>query len=81
MSPFFTNYRFKPDILKQIQKDSNNLAARIAIDKLTKVYDKLKQEISFINEQIIHYTNKKRIKGPSLKEEDQVYLIKRNIKT
>jgi len=39
------------------------------------LYDTLKQELSFINERIMHYANKKRVKGLPLKEGDIVYLL------
>src|SRR5208337_1487831 len=41
----------------------------------------LQKELHFVQEKIRTYYDDKRIKGPSLKEGDKVYLSKRNIKT
>jgi hypothetical protein len=40
----------------------------------------LKWDIKRLNEAAKKYYNKKRIKGPILKREDKIYLLRRNIK-
>ena len=47
--PFFANYRFKLDIVKENREITNNLVVVITIGELTKLYKELKQEISFVN--------------------------------
>ena len=57
ITPFFTNYRFKLDIIKETKEIINNPIAIVTIEELTKLHKELKQEISFINIQIVHYAN------------------------
>jgi len=73
--PFFANYSYKPNIIKDTRGIMNNLAATVAATEIKSLHNTLKQELSFINERITHYTNKKRVKGPPLKEGDTVYLL------
>ena len=73
--PFFANYSYKPNIVKDTRGITNNLAATITATEMKSLHNTLKQELSFINERITHYVNKKRVKGPPLKEGDTVYLL------
>jgi hypothetical protein len=49
----------------------------IAITNLAEIeglFHQLRSDIIFLNARIIIYANKKRVKGPTLKEGDKVYL-------
>ena len=49
--------------------------------KLNDLHGELQKELTFLNNRMKHYTDKKRLKGPALKERDKIYVIRRNIKT
>lgn len=80
-SPFYTNYRFKPEIHQQPQNSEEVPKAFITANKLKGLHNNLKKEIKFAQEQIKRYYDKKRIGGPTFKRKDIVYLTQRNIKT
>ena len=44
-------------------------------------YEELSRDIEFIANKSSIYYNKKRLGGPTLREEDLVYLLRKNIKT
>ena len=74
-SPFFANYSYKPNIIKNARGIINNLVVIVTAIEMKSLYDTLKQELSFINERITHYANKQRVKGLPLEEGDTVYLL------
>ena len=73
--PFFANYGYEPNIIKDARGTTNNLVATVATTEIKSLHDTLKQELSFVNKRITHYVNKKRVKGPPLKEGDIIYLL------
>ena len=73
--PFFANYGYEPDIIKDARGIINNLAATVAATEMKSLHNTLKQELSFVNKRMTHYANKKRVKGLPLKEGDTVYLL------
>jgi hypothetical protein len=81
VSPFFANYGFEPDIIKTTLGTTNNPAAQIESTELLSLHQELQKELSFVATKMTHYANKSRMKGPSLKEGDHVYLLRRHIKT
>jgi hypothetical protein len=50
------------------------------VQKLYDLHGELQKEFTFLNNRIKHYADKKRLKGPVLKEGDKVYVVRRNIK-
>jgi len=73
MSLFKTNYRYAPRILlspKQAKK-SNKISKKRA-EKLITLHKKLCKLAKMVQERIKLYYNKKRSKGPDLKEGDKV---------
>ena len=45
------------------------------------LHEELKTDLEFLAERASKYANKKRLAGPTLKEGDPVYLVRKNIKT
>jgi hypothetical protein len=52
----------------------------VKADKLKDLYQKLLRDIKWINQRITLYANKSRLGESRLREEDLVYLLRRNIK-
>jgi hypothetical protein len=45
------------------------------------LHKELSRDIKFITNKSLIYYNRKRLKGPTLQEEDPIYLLRKNIKT
>ncbi len=58
---------------------SNNLYTAIKVEYLKFVYDRLKNELSFIKDRIVKYYNIKKMKGLSFEKGGKVYLLCKNI--
>ncbi len=76
---FFTNHKFYPTIYKIPTIGPNNPYTIIKIEYLKFLYNKLKNELSFVKDQIAKYYNIKKIKGPSFEERGKTYLLRKNI--
>ena len=57
----------------------NNLYATIKAKYLKFLYDRLKNELFFIKNQMTKYYNIKKIKRPSFKKRYKIYLLRKNI--
>ncbi len=57
----------------------NNLYTVIKMEHLKFLYDRFKNEFSFIRSRIAKYYNIKRMKGPSFEKGNKVYLFYKNI--
>ena len=57
----------------------NNLYTVIKVEHLKFLYNRFKNELSFIKDRIIKYYNIKKIKGLSFEKRDKVYLFYKNI--
>ena len=82
ISPFYANYGKYPNIsrnpnwLKPIAEKAN-----ISVNRLKELYTLLQAELEWIAERSAAQANKKRFKGPDLREGGMIYLLRRNIKT
>src|SRR6266699_590595 len=56
-TPFFTIYRYYPEIYKTLIIGLNNLYVIIKVEYLKFLYNKFKNELSFIKDRIIKYYN------------------------
>jgi len=56
--PFFANYSYEPNIIKDARGTINNPVAIVAAIEIKSLHNTLKQELSFINERIMYYVNK-----------------------
>jgi hypothetical protein len=80
VTPFYANYGFHPRFELGMEAYSNQKAT-IKVDMMRQLHEKLNMDIRFLNERMAKYANAKRLGGPTLREGDPVYLIRRNIKT
>ncbi len=76
---FFTIYKYYFEIYKILTIGLNNLYVVIKIEYLKFLYNRFKNEFSFVKDRIIKYYIIKKIKRPSFKKEDKVYLLCKNI--
>src|SRR5450755_3322308 len=82
ISPFFANYKYNPSAslkARRIVKVAEK--AKVTVKKLKNLHQELTRDIKWISLQSSLYYNSKRLEGPRLREGDQVYLLRRNIKT
>jgi len=82
ISPFFANYGFEPEAYRQPRKDDIQAQqAILKVRELKDLHEQMARDITFNNERIAQYSDKKRSEGPSLRRGDKVYLLRKNIKT
>jgi hypothetical protein len=79
-TPFENNYGYNPTMREGTEVPGPPQALHTSM-KLKELHQHLHDELAFLNVRMTHYANKKRLKGPTLKEGDKVYLLRRNIKT
>jgi hypothetical protein len=48
---------------------------------MQELYKNLRLDLTFRRQQIVKYANRRRLRGPTFKEGDKVYLLRRNIKS
>ena len=53
----------------------------LKVEDLKKLQEQLRTELTFIQDRMKKHYNKTRLSGPTLKEGDMVYLIRKNLKT
>ncbi len=76
---FFVIYKYYLKIYKISTIELNNLYATIKIEYFKFLYDRLKNEFSFVKDRMAKYYNIKKMKEPSFKEGDKIYLLYKNI--
>jgi len=76
---FFINHRFHLIIYKTSTIRPDNLYITIKVKHFKFLYNKLKNELSFVKNRIARYYYIKKIKRPSFKERDKIYLFCKNI--
>ena len=82
ISPFFANFGFNPTAYQHPSVDTTNAeAAIIKVDELKDLHKELAADILFLSQRSAIYYNSKRGMGPTLKEGDKVYLLRKNINT
>ncbi|KAL0934971.1 reverse transcriptase domain protein [Colletotrichum truncatum] len=80
-SPFYLNYGFNPTAYGQPRQGPTALKAVADINKLKEIQRDLPRDLEFVRERMRKYADKTRVEGPTLKEGDSAYLLRRNIKT
>ena len=76
ISPFFTNYDYKPTISYAIgTMESIVNKAEVQVIELKDLHRELSIDIIFLRVRMAKYYNSKRIKGLVLKERDKTYLL------
>ena len=80
-SPFFANYGHHPRVTLQVPGDSLNPAAEDLVDRLKKVHESLKQNLTTAQENYKKFFDRRVKDAPSFKVGDLVWLARRNITT
>ena len=75
------NYGYTPTIYGEAREAKDAPAATKAAEQLKQLHEELKTDLQFIQRRLTRYADKRRMKGPSFKEGDKVYLARKNIKT
>ena len=82
ISLFYANYRKHPNISKDLRELRPIVKrANISIDRLKELYTLFQSELEWIIKWSAIQANKKRSKGPDLREKGMIYLLRKNIKT
>ena len=82
MSSFFANYDFESETQKEPRQFAQIAQkAMIQVEQLSLLQRELQKNIIFLSKRSALYANKKRDRGPTLKEGDKAYLLRRHIKT
>ena len=81
VSSFYANYSFNLAMNEVRGLVTIAQWARVQVNHLKNLHEMLQRDIKFASERSAVYHNKKRDRGPTLKEGDKVYLLRRNIKT
>jgi len=76
---FFTIYEYYPEIYKISTIKPNNLYVIIKVEYFKFLYDRLKNELSFVKDRMIKYYNIKKMKRLSFEKGDKMYLFYKNI--
>jgi hypothetical protein len=81
VSPFYANYGFNPTMYGEPREASKAPRANKLADDIRQIHDALRDDLQLVRVRMTKYANQSRMKGPSFKEGDKVYLIRKNIKT
>ncbi len=76
---FFTIYKYYLEIYKTSTIGLNNLYTVIKVKYFKFLYNKFKNEFSFVKNRMTKYYNIKKIKGLSFEKRNKVYLFYKNI--
>ncbi|KFX93184.1 hypothetical protein O988_06946 [Pseudogymnoascus sp. VKM F-3808] len=81
-SPFFANHGSQPEAYKTQRKDDIRAEqAMLEAEKIRSLQEQLATDIQFMNERSAAYANRKRSMEPGFKEGDEVYILRKHIKT
>ena len=76
ISLFYANYGIQPKTgFKPVGTKTQAEQAIIQSDKMKELHKQLTEELEFVKQRMKHYTDRKRIKGPTFKEGSKVYLL------
>jgi hypothetical protein len=82
VSPFYANYGYNPTAYNAPLPDTGSAnEAMLQGGELKELHKELMSDIKFIAQKSAIYYDKKRSVGPTLKEGDRVYLLRKNIQT
>jgi len=81
VSPFYANYGFNPTMYGEPREASKAPKANKLANDIREIHDSLREDLQLVRLRMTKYANQSRMKGPSFKEGDKVYLIRKNIKT
>ena len=81
MSPFKANYGFNPEVIRPVIEGEDAPFARIAVAQIVDMQKTLREDLIFLQGRMKAYYDQARLKGPTFKRGDKVYLLRKNIKT
>jgi hypothetical protein len=81
LTPFYANKGFEPNFHKELLPGPGCEKGMIEADKMKELHDALHKEISFVQQKMKKFYNRKRLEGPTFREGDMVYVHRTNIKT
>ena len=82
MSPFYANYGYDPEAYREPRpKESLSQQAIWQAENLKSLHNWLSKEIEFLNIRVAKYYNQRKLNGPTFKEGDKVFLVRKNFKT
>ena len=79
-SPFEVVYGFQPKAFTY-HGDTTNPEANLSASELTELHEEVRRDLDFTRWRMSVYANINRSEGPDLKEGDNAYLIRRNLRT
>nr|AAG24792.1 pol protein [Colletotrichum gloeosporioides] len=80
-SPFYLNYGFEPTAYGEPRAGPEAVKAVASVKQIKDIQANARRELEFVRKRMTHFSNQRRIEGPTLREGDSAYLIRRNIKT
>ena len=81
-TPFFINKGFKADILLKTRRYEELIPHTIIIvNKIHELQEKLRQNLIFFNRKIKKFTDRKRVRGPTLRKKKNIYLLRKTPNT
>ncbi|KAF4476546.1 Transposon Tf2-9 polyprotein [Colletotrichum fructicola Nara gc5] len=80
-SPFYLNYGFEPTAYGEPRAGPAAVKAVASVRQIKDTQENARKELEFVRQRMTKFSNKRRIEGPTLKEGDSAYLVRRNIKT
>ena len=81
LSPFFANYGYEPEAYHPPRDHDTMPRATIHVKKLASLHNHLREVLQERQITTTKQANKRRLKGPTFKEGDRIYLLRKNIKT
>src|SRR6266566_10007900 len=78
---FFIIYRYYLKIYKTLTIELNNLYVVIKVKHFKFLYDRFKNELSFVKDRIAKYYNIKKMKRLFFEKRGKMYLLRKNITT
>lgn len=80
-TPMYANYGYTPTVYGEASEAKDAPTATKAAEQLKQLHEELEIDLQFIQQRITRYANKRKMKGPSFKKGDKIYLARKNIKS
>lgn len=80
-TPMYANYGYTPTVYGEAREAKDSPAATKAAEQLKQLHEELKTDLQFIQQRMARYADQRRMKEPSFKKGDKVYLARKNIKS
>lgn len=81
LSPHEALFGTEPETRLSLDDFAPNDSATTKSKRIATLHEELQKDLQFLRHRMAYYANQRRVSGPTLKEGDKVYLLRRNIKT